>query len=177
MNSHLVSSPRSKKGRYVAPKGALIAGAITRREWINFLRKITIGELCQCVIEPSHHHWIWSGSRGAGGYGTLKWRGQSCKAHRFAFVALGGCIPEGKELDHVCRIRHCCNPACIEPVTHIENMARSYGRDITESAIPHCIHGHQLTEKIYRTGTITRRRCLVCDNQRHKQARAARRTS
>jgi phosphoribosyl-dephospho-CoA transferase len=34
-----------------------------------------------------------------------------------------------------------------------------------------------LTEKIYRTGTITRRRCLVCDNQRHKQARAARRTS
>lgn len=33
-------------------------------------------------------------------------------------------VPYGKELDHVCRVRACVNPAHLEPVTHIENVRR-----------------------------------------------------
>lgn len=36
-----------------------------------------------------------------------------------------GPVPDGLELDHLCRQRDCVNPAHLEPVTHAENMRRS----------------------------------------------------
>jgi hypothetical protein len=45
-------------------------------------------------------------------------------AHRFAYELLVGPIPEDLELDHLCRVRHCVNPAHLEPVTHLENILR-----------------------------------------------------
>lgn len=35
-----------------------------------------------------------------------------------------GKIPEGFELDHLCRTRSCVRPDHLEPVTHAENMRR-----------------------------------------------------
>jgi hypothetical protein len=45
-------------------------------------------------------------------------------AHRVAYLALVGPIPEGKELDHRCRNRACVRPECLELVTHAENVRR-----------------------------------------------------
>ena len=36
-----------------------------------------------------------------------------------------GPIPEGLELDHLCKNGKCVNPAHLEPVTHAENIRRS----------------------------------------------------
>ena len=45
-------------------------------------------------------------------------------AHRFAYQYMIGPIPDGLELDHLCRNRPCVNPYHLEPVTRAVNHAR-----------------------------------------------------
>lgn len=47
------------------------------------------------------------------------------RAHVWAYNFFIGVIPEGLELDHLCRNRACYNPAHLEPVTTQENWHRS----------------------------------------------------
>lgn len=79
----------------------------------HFMTKVNKTESC----------WLWE--RGTnGGYGMYWFRGRNIAAHRFAYEALVGPIPEGLELDHTCRVKRCVNPAHLEPVTHRENILR-----------------------------------------------------
>lgn len=73
---------------------------------------------------PESGCWIWIGSRNAGGYGTVKYRGKVWLAHRASYTILAGPIPPGLELDHKCRVRACVNPDHLEPVTGQENIQR-----------------------------------------------------
>jgi len=59
------------------------------------------------------------------GYGHLHLPDGRNMAHRIYYERAHGAIPEGFELDHLCRVRHCVNPAHLEPVSHAENMRRS----------------------------------------------------
>lgn len=70
--------------------------------------------------------WRWKGARDGHGYGSIHGPnfGQAISTHRAAFLIEGGTIPRGKELDHLCRIRSCCNPAHLQAVTHQENIRR-----------------------------------------------------
>lgn len=74
--------------------------------------------------------WIWQGSRTTAGYGNCYLRQIPFRraiqhyVHRFVFEALRGPIPEGLQIDHLCRVRACCNPNHLEPVTHAENGRR-----------------------------------------------------
>lgn len=45
-------------------------------------------------------------------------------AHRYMWVMKNGPIPEGKEIDHLCRNRGCCNPDHLEAVTREVNSQR-----------------------------------------------------
>lgn len=69
--------------------------------------------------------WIWTGSISRLGYGRFKWRGHFHPTHRWTYERARGPVPVGKELDHLCRVRHCCNPDHLEAVTHRQNMVRS----------------------------------------------------
>lgn len=68
---------------------------------------------------------IWQLSRTTGGYGRVQWRGDFYLVHRQLWLESGRTIPDGLELDHLCRVRACANLDHLEPVTHRENMWRS----------------------------------------------------
>ena len=68
--------------------------------------------------------WLWVGSRQSMGYGNLSFGGRHQLAHRVAYQLGVGAIPDGLELDHLCRVLRCVNPAHLEPVTRQENLRR-----------------------------------------------------
>lgn len=71
--------------------------------------------------------WPWLATLDRYGYGTFHDGRRLTGAHRMAYELLRGPIPDGLELDHLCRTRGCVNPAHLEAVTHRENMGRSRG--------------------------------------------------
>lgn len=69
--------------------------------------------------------WIYQGCRTPGGYGMVhKPKYGTAVAHRAYYMSLVGPIPDGLDLDHLCRVRECVNPAHMEPVTRSENCKR-----------------------------------------------------
>lgn len=69
--------------------------------------------------------WRWQGCRTTIGYGQISFQGTMWTVHRLAYEAWTGPIPDGRVLDHLCRVRHCLNPAHLEAVTYSENNRRS----------------------------------------------------
>lgn len=47
-------------------------------------------------------------------------------AHRVVWEHFNGPVPDGLELDHLCRQRACCNPEHLEAVTKSENIRRTW---------------------------------------------------
>lgn len=90
--------------------------------------------------------WEWTANR-ANGYGRLRMSNprRTEAAHRLSYEALVGPIPEGLDLDHLCRNRACVNPEHLEPVTRQVNLMR--GRTIVAelASRTYCIHGHPLS--------------------------------
>ena len=112
--------------------------------------------------------WVWTAGTNRAGYGKFGVGREAGKqlivqAHRFAYELLAGSIPEGLELDHLCRNRPCVNPDHMEPVTHAENMARGY------AAKTHCVRGHEFTPEntCFWNGT-RKRRCRTCNRERQR---------
>lgn len=70
--------------------------------------------------------WPWLGTTTSTGYGLfgVPREDRTVGAHRYAYELVVGPIPTGLELDHLCRVRNCVNPAHLEPVTHAENLRR-----------------------------------------------------
>ena len=64
--------------------------------------------------------WIWRGKIAKTGYGVF------CQhnSHRRSYQLFVGEVPAGLSLDHLCRVRSCCNPFHLEPVTLQENLRR-----------------------------------------------------
>lgn len=71
--------------------------------------------------------WEWKAGRCLG-YGQFWNNVRDMPAHRFAYEAVVGPIPEGLTLDHLCRNKGCVNPAHLEPVTWQQVAATLVGR-------------------------------------------------
>lgn len=65
--------------------------------------------------------WEWTGAAASTGYGRI---GGSDYVHRVSHETYKGPIPEGHQVDHLCRNRICFNPQHLEAVTQEENLRR-----------------------------------------------------
>lgn len=81
---------------------------------------------------PCH---IWAGTIRASGYGEFVRDGVCVTAHRHAWETAHGPIPDGLEIDHLCRNRACVNPAHLEPVHHDTNAQRGANAKLTWPAV------------------------------------------
>lgn len=120
----------------------------------------------------------WTGSLYRNGYGQFypgpNHTPQKLLAHRFAYEWFVGAIPDGLDIDHLCRNRKCVNPDHLEPVTRGENVRRAF------ALTTHCPAGHGYDEAntYVRPGTA-HRKCRACmrkrDLERADRKNAARR--
>ncbi len=83
-------------------------------------------------------------------------------AHRFSYRHHVGEIPEGLELDHLCRIRHCVNPLHLEPVTGKVNLMRGDTHAAINASKTHCPYGHQYSGDNLRIAYNGQRFCRAC---------------
>lgn len=98
--------------------------------------------------EPTSGCWLWTGRTNNYGYGLAQYGGRSARrrgAHVVVWELLEGLVPDGLELDHLCRNRMCVSPWHLEPVTHIVNIRRGRGGQ-QWVAKTHCPHGHPYDE-------------------------------
>jgi len=66
--------------------------------------------------------WEWQGALTPDGYGHVAWLDISQLAHRCSYTLLVGPIPEGLQIDHMCRNRKCVNPDHLQAVTAELNL-------------------------------------------------------
>jgi hypothetical protein len=89
--------------------------------------------------------WIWQRWCNPKGYALAAVPGfrPAERVHRAAYTVWVGPIPDGLQIDHLCRVTSCVNPAHLEPVTILENVRRAlgYGPDWQPAPRPKRTHG------------------------------------
>ena len=126
----------------------------------RIVRRVVVLRLGAC--------WEWTGCKVQNGYGHFRPEGKAgtkpVRAHRWAWERVNGPVPDGRELDHICRNRACVRPSHMQAVTHLENMRRSPIKYPT-----HCKYGHPLSGDNLHVSKRGHRVCRACDNRRSKQ--------
>lgn len=127
----------------------------------------------QKFVDHASGCWLWTACLTKNGYGRFSWDGKVRLAHRVAYELLVGPIPEGLEIDHLCRVRHCVNPDHLEPVTRRENIHRGFGITAVHARKTHCPKGHEYTEDNLLLSALDRgnRVCKTCLASRDGKAK------
>lgn len=72
--------------------------------------------------------WIWTGSTNGLGYGEIRGKEGKQYAHRMAWRAAHGPIPQGAEIMHDCDQPSCVNHSHLRPGSHAQNHADAVRR-------------------------------------------------
>lgn len=122
-----------KAGRMCRPCAAKIGTSAAREANIQPVEQ----RFMKYVKKATSGCWEWGGTLQKNGYSTFYHNGKTVRGHRWSYEHFTAPIPQGKEIDHLCRNRKCVNPSHLEPVTRKENRRR---------AMPfHCVNGHAFT--------------------------------
>lgn len=124
----------------------------------RFLAKVAKTDTC----------WLWTARVERNGYGRFWLDGQQHGAHRVAYELFVGPIPDGREIDHLCRIRHCVNPDHLEAVTAAENVRRMAAtRTPYQHRMETCRNGHAY-DAANAISTPTGRACATCKREANR---------
>lgn len=132
--------------------------------------------LSKIELSPDSSCWLWSGYLKPNGYASMYVNDSARKeyAHRVAYELFKCPIPDGMDIDHLCRVRHCVNPDHLEAVTRKVNVGRSpiMGNPRNKNAT-HCIRGHELSGENLYVKPNGRRICRTCRRLRQKARKEA----
>lgn len=138
----------------------------------HYRRLLHRGDTANPRIDNVRHYevrasgcWEWSGAMWGNGYGKLSVSMHGTRlAHRALYTEHRGPIPDGLDLDHLCRNRACVNPQHLEPVSRATNLERGL------AARGKCRNGHDLTAVgALKSGT---QQCVQCWRDRYRAAGA-----
>ena len=123
----------------------------------NWWDKVEVGNDDEC--------WLWKQSTGSHGYGQT-WDGNTViLSHRVAWVLSNGQdIPEGMTIDHICRVRKCCNPSHLRMLSNIDNA-----KDNGQSLKTHCPRNHPYDDINTYIDSKGHRRCRECAKLRQQK--------
>lgn len=125
------------------------------------------------ILMDKYGCWLWQGYCNEKGYGKFHHRADCSMAHRFSYVLFKGAIPEGLQIDHLCRTRNCVNPNHLEAVTCQENIRRGTSGKY-QLLKTHCPAGHPYEgENLVRYKNT--RVCRTCKNANLRKSRALKR--
>lgn len=137
-------------------------GTASLRTDERFWRMVTRGSDDAC--------WTWRGYTKRDGYGRFT-ADRRVLAHRFAYEFLVGPIPEGHEIDHLCRNRACVNPAHLQAVTRHQHARR---HPVTLRT--HCPQGHPYdAQNTYINKASGGRICRTCTRTHQRKYLARKR--
>lgn len=116
--------------------------------------------------------WLWKKSLIWSGYAKTWYQGKTVAAHRLSYEVFIGPIPDGLQVDHLCKIKHCVNPEHLEPVTPRTNVMRADTVAARNAAKTHCGEGHEYAgDNLLIVQTTGERRCRTCTNETARQYR------
>jgi len=121
--------------------------------------------------------WIFIGNTNSDGYGLIgvsPWP-KRAYVHRLMYERSKGQIDPGLEIDHLCRVRCCCNPDHLEAVTSRENTRRGLNSEITRrrhAQKTHCPQGHPYSGDNLHIKPDGDRVCKTCRAEQKRRARS-----
>lgn len=113
--------------------------------------------------------WWWTGEQNGKGYGLIRVGRRKLMAHRVVYELREGAIPEGFQLDHLCRNRACVFPGHLEPVIARTNVLRGTGHSAVNARKTHCIHGHEFTDENTYIDPRGWRACRACGREAQRR--------
>lgn len=122
-------------------------------------------------LGPCH---IWTAATMGRGYGKFWLDGRLQGAHRAALRLVGVDIPEGWQVDHLCRNEPCVRPSHLEPVTPQINTLRGNGAGALVARTNLCKRGHEYTDENTIRSRDGRRSCLTCCRMHSRRYRRER---
>lgn len=106
--------------------------------------------------------WEWTGALDIGGYGQISVDNRCKLAHRISWNVFKGAIPNGLQIDHLCRNRKCVNPDHLRVTTRKDNILCSNGITARQVRQTHCKRGHEFTKENTYIDTKEGRNCIEC---------------
>jgi len=106
-------------------------------------------------------------------YGYVRWykvdKNKGRPLHRVIWEMVYGKLPAGRELDHLCRNRACCNLNHLEIVTPTVNKLRGVAPAAINKRKVACIRGHKFTKANTIRDKRNHRHCRTCLRARDKR--------
>lgn len=113
--------------------------------------------------------WLWTSAKNPQGYGSFWKSGTHRLAHRVAYGALKGPIPDGSDVRHDCDNPPCVNPDHLRTGTRSDNMRDCVERGRNPYAAKECCsQGHSFSEEntyVLHIGARSRRTCRICQRE------------